>query len=89
MIEVFDNRIEIINPGKPLIDTMRFIDHSPESRNEKMAKLMRRMRICEERGSGIDKVIFECEKLLPAPDFIEGDNFDKSDSLCSKTIKRY
>lgn len=26
MIEIFDNRIEITNPGKPLIDTERFID---------------------------------------------------------------
>jgi len=31
---------------------------------------MRRMRICEERGSGIDKVVHAAEKsLLPAPDF--------------------
>jgi predicted HTH transcriptional regulator len=34
MVEIFENRIEITNPGKPLIDTMRFIDHNPESRNE-------------------------------------------------------
>lgn len=72
MIEIFDDRIEISNPGKPLIDPLRFIDHSPKSRNEKLAALMRRMNICEERGSGIDKVINESETYqLPAPKFIE------------------
>jgi len=55
MIEIFDNRIEITNSGKPLIDVLRFIDHQPKSRNEKLANLMRQMRICEELGSGIDK----------------------------------
>ena len=34
MIEVFGNRMEITNPGKPLIDVFRFIDHTPISRNE-------------------------------------------------------
>ena len=43
MIEVFGNRMEITNPGKPLIDVFRFIDHTPISRNEKLASLMRRM----------------------------------------------
>lgn len=76
MIEIFDNRIEITNPGKPLIDPLRFIDHSPQSRNETIAAFMRRLKICEERGSGIDKVVFECEKYkLPAPDFVVEDNF--------------
>ena len=40
MVEIFDNRIEITNPGKPLIDSLRFIDHSPESRNELLARFM-------------------------------------------------
>jgi predicted HTH transcriptional regulator len=76
MIEIFDDRIEITNPGKPLIDTLRFIDHSPKSRNEKLASLMRRINICEERGSGVDKVINEVEMYqLPAPNFIEEDGF--------------
>lgn len=76
MIEIFDDRIEITNPGKPLIDPLRFMDHAPESRNEILARIMRRVKICEERGSGIDKVVFECEAhKLPAPDFNVGDNF--------------
>jgi ATP-dependent DNA helicase RecG len=78
MVEIFDNRIEITNLGKPLIDPLRFIDHSPESRNEILARFMRRLNICEERGSGIDKVVFECEyNQLPAPEFIVGDNYTR------------
>jgi predicted HTH transcriptional regulator len=70
MVEIFANRMEISNPGVPLIDTLRFIDEPPRSRNEALAALMRRMNICEERGSGIDKVIFNVEVFqLPAPDF--------------------
>lgn len=70
MVEIFDDRMEISNPGTPLIDTLRFIDEPPRSRNEILAALMRRLNICEERGSGIDKVIFHIEVFqLPAPDF--------------------
>jgi predicted HTH transcriptional regulator len=70
MVEIFTDRLEISNPGLPLIDTLRFIDEPPRSRNETLAGLMRRMNICEERGSGIDKVIFHVEVFqLPAPDF--------------------
>lgn len=78
MVEIFDNRIEITNPGKPLIDPLRFVDHSPQSRNETLARFMRRLNICEERGSGIDKVVFECElHQLPAPSFIVGENYTR------------
>lgn len=70
MIEIFNTRIEISNPGMPLIDTLRFIDEPPISRNEILASLMRRLNICEQRGSGVDKAIFEVELFqLPAPDF--------------------
>ena len=75
-VELFSDRMEITNPGVPLIDTLRFIDEPPRSRNERLAAFMRRMTICEERGSGIDKVIFHIEVFqLPAPDFrVSGDN---------------
>ena len=69
MVEIFDDRVEISNPGLPLIDPLRFIDHSPRSRNEILADLMRRLGICEERGSGFDKVISSIEMYqLPPPD---------------------
>ena len=70
MVELFDDRIEITNPGAPLIDVRKFIGSPPRSRNEALAALMRRMRICEERGSGIIKVLTAVELFqLPAPDF--------------------
>jgi ATP-dependent DNA helicase RecG len=71
MIEIFSDRIEITNPGVPLIDTNRFIDTAPKSRNEALASLLRRLNICEERGSGIDRAISAIEVFqLPAPKFI-------------------
>ncbi len=70
MIEIFSDRIEVTNPGQPLIDTLRLLDSPPRSRNEKLAGIMRRFKVCEERGSGIDKVVFQSELFqLPAPDF--------------------
>jgi len=70
MVEIFENRVEITNPGEPLVDTNRFLDFPPKSRNEALASLMRRFRICEERGSGIDKVVFQIEYFQqPAPIF--------------------
>ncbi len=70
MIEIFGSRMEITNPGVPLVRTERFLDSPPKSRNEGLASLMRRIGICEERGSGIDKVVFQTEFYqLPAPRF--------------------
>lgn len=78
MVEIFENRIEVTNPGKPLINIDRFIDHSPQSRNEMLASLMRRMGMCEERGSGVDKVVAQCELYqLPAPEFYAEDKFTR------------
>lgn len=56
MIEIFSDRIEFSNPGTPLVTPERFID-AYVSRNERLADLMRRMGFCEEKGSGMDKVI--------------------------------
>lgn len=68
MVEIFDGRIEITNPGVPLIEVARLLDHAPRSRNEALARFMRRIGICEERGSGVDKVVFETEfHQLPPP----------------------
>lgn len=81
MVEIISDRIEFTNPGRPLIDPLRFIDEPPRSRNKTLAALMRRMNICEDRGSGVDKVIFNIELFqLPAPDFQVTDNHTKADS---------
>ncbi len=70
MIELFDSRMEISNPGIPLVDTDRFLDSPPQSRNEALASFLRRINICEERGTGVDKVVFQTELYqLPAPVF--------------------
>lgn len=69
MIEIYPNRIVISNPGEPIVKVDRFID-GYQSRNERLADFMRRMNICEERGSGIDRVVHESELYqLPAPKF--------------------
>jgi predicted HTH transcriptional regulator len=75
LIEMFSDRMEITNPGTPLVSPERFLDSPPRSRNEALASLMRRMRLCEEQGTGIDKVITSVElHQLPPPDFrLEGE----------------
>ena len=69
-IELFCDRIEITNPGQPLVQAARMIDLPPRSRNESLASLMRRMNLCEEQGTGLDKVIIQVELFqLPPPKF--------------------
>jgi len=44
------------------------VDLPPKSRNEALAAIMRRMGVCEERGSGWEKVLLEVEiHQLPPP----------------------
>jgi predicted HTH transcriptional regulator len=70
LVEMFKDRLEISNPGQPLVSPDRFLDSPPRSRNEALASLMRRMRLCEEQGTGIDKVFVAVElHQLPPPDF--------------------
>jgi len=79
LVEIFSNRMEITNPGKPLVKTNRFLDSPPKSRNEALASFMRRVGICEQRGSGVDKVVFETEFYqLPAPIFETTDEHTRS-----------
>ncbi len=67
-VELFKSRIEITNSGIPLVDIRRIVDNPPKSRNEKLASLMRRLKMCEELGTSWDKIIITCELAqLPAP----------------------
>ncbi len=88
MIELFESRLEITNPGVPLVDTQRFIGTPPPSRNEALASFMRRIGICEERGSGIVKVITETEVYqLPAPIFEQTDQHTRVILFAHKDYK--
>jgi predicted HTH transcriptional regulator len=89
MVEIFSDRIEMTNPGVPLVDVIRFIDTPPKSRNEKIALLMRLFDICEQRGSGIDRAIKAIEEAyLPAPDFVKGDDYTKVFLYPKKTFSQ-
>jgi ATP-dependent DNA helicase RecG len=87
MVEIFDDRMEITNPGKPLVKPDRFLGTPPKSRNEALASLMRRIGICEERGSGISKVVFQIEFYqLPAPLFEAPGDFTRAVLFAHKKL---
>jgi Predicted transcriptional regulator containing an HTH domain and an uncharacterized domain shared with the mammalian protein Schlafen len=87
VISIFPDHIEITNPGMPLIHFDRFIDSPPCSRNESLAAAMHKVGICEERGSGYDKVISYIEKYnLPAPQITE---YDRSTKVCLFAKKNF
>jgi predicted HTH transcriptional regulator len=87
MIEIFSDRMEITNPGLPLVAIERFLDTPPRSRNETLASFMRRVGICEERGSGVDKVVFETEYYqLPAPSFETPESSTRAVLFAHKTL---
>lgn len=74
LVEIFDDRIDISNPGRPLVDPQRFIDTAPQSRNELLADSLRRLKICEKRGSGVDRALVDIEVAqLPAPSLESGE----------------
>jgi ATP-dependent DNA helicase RecG len=77
MIEIFKDRIEISNPGSilPSKTIDRLIGTSPESRNEILARMFRRFKICEERGSGLKKAGDAVELYgLPPIEFVAEPN---------------
>lgn len=89
MIEIFSDRMEITNPGEPLVKTDRFLDSPPRSRNETLASFMRRLGVCEERGSGVDKVVAETERhLLPAPLFESPDGFTRATLFTHRPLRQ-
>ena len=87
MVEIFDDRMEITNPGLPLVTTERFLDTPPRSRNEALASLMRRAGVCEERGSGVDKIVSQTEFYqLPAPIFETAENSTRAVLFAHKPL---
>lgn len=89
MVELFEDRMEVTNPGKPLVKTDRFLDSPPRSRNEALASFMRRVGVCEERGSGVDKVVFQTEFYqLPAPAFEVPDDSTRAVLFAHRALTR-
>lgn len=60
VVEVYDDRVEVVNPGRPLLDVDRFIDEN-QSRNERLADALRLLGVCDERGHGMDAVVAHIE----------------------------
>ncbi len=88
-VEIYTDRIEFTNPGAPVIEVARFLD-SNNSRNPRLAKLMRTMKLCEERGMGIDIVEAECEKMyLPSPSITTSDDFTRVIVFDHKTLRQF
>lgn len=77
MVDIFSDRITITSPGALLPGKRpdRLIGATPESRNEKLASSFRRFRICEERGTGFQKVVQAIELFgLPPLQITPHDN---------------
>jgi len=88
-IEIYSDRIEFTNPGAPVIGVDRFLD-SNKSRNPKLAKLMRTMKLCEERGMGIDIVEDTCARnYLPSTTIISSDGFTCITIFDHKTLRQF
>jgi predicted HTH transcriptional regulator len=90
LIEIFSDRMEITNPGEllPSVKLERIIDAAPQSRNELLAGFMRRMGICEERGSGIDRALNAVELFgLPPVVFSSAAQTFKTTIYSAKNFK--
>lgn len=88
MVEVFDRRLKVTNPGEPLVATDRFVCAAPQSRNEALASLMRRFDFCEERGVGIDRVVEMVEAFqMPPPSFRRTNGFTRVVLSARKELK--
>ncbi|MCY4100538.1 MAG: putative DNA binding domain-containing protein [Rhodobacteraceae bacterium] len=88
LIEVFEDRIEITNPGTSLVEIDRLIDSTPKTRNEKIASFMRRAGFCEEAGTGADRVVHETEvNNLPPPLWEEFDGSFRAKLYASKDFR--
>jgi ATP-dependent DNA helicase RecG len=77
LIEVFDNRIEVSNPGNllPGKKTDRLLGAQPESRNQELGRAFTRYKICEELGSGLIRAVEQAEHYgLPPVEFFEDTN---------------
>lgn len=78
MVEIFEDRIEITNPGVPLVDIARSANTPPRSRNGHLVSFMRRFGICRALGSGWNNVATLCQDYqLPRPRVDEINNYTR------------
>ncbi len=90
LIEIFSDRIEISNPGQPLLSDYNKLIDTVSSRNELIADSLKIMRICEKRGSGIDRVFDHIRlKKMPAPKMFGDENVFKVTVYGYKKIEDY
>ena len=88
LVEIFTDRVEFTNGGRPLIEPLRFADEPPQSRNERLAGFLHRIHVCEERGSGVDKTLTAVELYqLPAPEFRVTQNHTVASLFSHKDFK--
>lgn len=71
LVEIFPNRIEFSNPSRSILDSDHVIEMVPSADNEKLVFLMHRIGIGDERGSGFDKIMAECERNHIASPLVE------------------
>jgi predicted HTH transcriptional regulator len=71
-----------------LVRQNRVSDLLEYARNEALASFMRRIGVCEERGSGVDKVVFQTELYqLPAPLFETTDEHTRAVLFAHRDLK--
>jgi ATP-dependent DNA helicase RecG len=91
MIAIFDDRLEITNPGGlvPGLTLARALAGSSRVRNRVIAKVFRELKLIEQWGSGLQRIIDTCENYgLKKPLFEDLDNEFKVTLYASKTSKK-
>ncbi len=76
LLKMFDDRIEIWNPGgllRPLtIGQLKELTYKPKSRNETIASVFSRRNLMDKRGTGVLRMNRSCDEWeLPHPEFRE------------------
>lgn len=69
VIEIFKNRVEITNSGKPVLDQLHFLDGAPTIKNKRVFTEMKNLGLVDGQGYGWRKIVKELEsRSLPAPE---------------------
>lgn len=78
LVEMYDDRVEVTNRGEPILEIVRFVEHT-KPRNPDLAMTLRELKMCESRGSGLQRVLDENDKYgRPDPQFRKGGQITKA-----------